>query len=342
MKDIKNYNFEDFILDESFSNFAKGLNKEDVKLWEEWMNKNYDNKQIAFEAKTSIKSLNFKKENLPNEFINNEWSRLSKQLNINKDKFHTIGKSKHIIKTWHFVAAIVIFFAIMGGILLTNKAIITKAKLAVTEIIVPHGQIKNILLPDSTIVYLNAGTKLSYYEDYGKKVREVYLEGEAYFDVIYNKNKPFIIQTCENKIKVLGTAFNVSAYLNDNIHQTSLVRGKISIAHNGGNESVMSPNQNYLLIRNKNESKIYKVENINKYSSWKDGAIFFRNQRFLDITRRLERTHNLVFKHYNKEVLNLRYTGKFSINDDISKILNIIKLTTPLEYEIKNDTVIIR
>ena len=201
---------------------------------------------------------------------------------------------------------------------------------------------KNTLLPDSTLVFINSGTKLIYDSDFGKKNRQVYLEGEAYFDIKHNSKKLFIVHTFEYDIKVLGTAFNVSAYLGDNIHKTSLERGKIAIIDKARKVTILMPDETHLLIRNKKQNKTYKVEDITKFSSWRNGKILFLNQTFKDIAKKLERTHNLVFKHYNKDVMNLRYTGEFSIDDDISKILNIIKLTTPLEYEIRNDTIMIR
>ena len=97
-----------------------------------------------------------------------------------------------------------------------------------------------------------------------------------------------------------------------------------------------------MLLCNKNRSKIFKTENVEIYSSWKDGKIIFRNQRFADIARKLERSHNIVISIQNTKIENLRYTGEFSINDDIRKILEIIDHATSVNYEIKKDTIFIR
>lgn len=210
-----------------------------------------------------------------------------------------------------------------------------------SEIVVPKGQIKNILLPDGTLVFLNSDTKFSYNSNLGKKNREVFLEGEAYFNVTYNSSKPFIVHTCENEIKVIGTAFNVKAYPGGNIHQTSLERGKIMISYKNEESLMLNANQTYLLIRDSNSSKVFNTEKVEEYSSWTEGRIILRNHRFSDIAKDLERSHKVIFDIQKKEILNTRYTGEFSRNDDISKILEIISLTSHFNFEITRDTIII-
>jgi len=336
MNKYTNYTFEDFILDESFNNYALKVIDEDTLYWENWFNKNHINIKIAIDACKCIQSVKFKKNKLPEQFKNNEWALLSQKLQFGKK---TKIKRNKIVLMRKYVAAFVLLIGLFNVIYFSSDLFNISEEITYTKIYTPKGKIRTILLPDSTLVYLNSDTKLKYGSDFGKNNREVYLEGEAYFDVIHNPNKTFIVHTSEYDIKVLGTAFNVSAYLYDNIYQTSLERGKISIIDKKGKKSTLNPDEIHLLIRNKKQSKIYRIENINKYSSWRKGEIFFCNQSFKNIARELERTYNIHFYINKKEIENLKYTGKFDRNDSITKILKILKLTTEFNYTLKNDTV---
>ena len=341
MKKISDYKFEDFISDESFLDYAKGTNPDNIKLWENLLAENPGKHKTATEAKNFIQLISFKKQSLSQEFINKEWNRLNKRLDINNKRTIT-GFKKYKIKILQYAAVFAFLMVLVGSVFFSDYIFNTNDKIAYNEIITPKGQIKNVLLPDGSLVFLNSDTKLKYKSNFGTKNREVFLEGEAFFDVTQNSRKPFIVYTSENTVKVLGTAFNVSAYPDENIHQISLERGKISISHDKGKSLLLNPDETYLLLCNKNQSKIFKTENVEIYSSWKDGKIIFRNQRFADIARKLERSHNIVISIQNTKIENLRYTGEFNINDDIRKILEIISLTTPVNYEIKNDTIFIR
>ncbi|MCK5169001.1 MAG: FecR domain-containing protein [Bacteroidales bacterium] len=341
MKKKSDFQFEDFISDETFLEYAKGTNPDNIKLWETWLAENPDKNKTATEAKKFIQLINFKKQSLPHEFIDKEWDRLNKCLNI--DKQRTIsGFKKFKLKIWQYAAVFTLFISLLGAVLFSKSFFFQDKNIAYNEITALKGQIKNILLPDGSLVFLNSDTRLKYGSNFGTKKREVFLEGEAFFDVTHDSHKPFFIHTSENTVKVLGTAFNVSAYPDENIHQISLERGKISISHDKGKSAMLNANQTYLLLCNKNQSKIFKTKNVEMYSSWKDGKIIFRNQRFADITRKLERSHNIGINIQNTKIEDLRYTGEFNINDDIRKILEIISLTTSINYEIKKDTIFIR
>ena len=341
MKKHTHDKFEGSIPDESFLDYTKKTNPDNSKLRENWQANNPDKLKIADEVKDNVNLLNFKKLSLPQKFIDNELNRLNKRLNI--DNKRTLPKhKKYKRKIWQYAAIFALLISLAGTLLLNKSIFNTNNQIAYYEIITPKGQIKNIILPDGSLVFLNSNTKLKYPSDFNTKKREVFLEGEAFFDITHNKHLPFYIHTLENKIKVLGTAFNISAYRNDNMHQISLERGKISISHDNLNSVTLSPYQSYVLFCNENQSKISKPKNIEIYSSWKEGKLIFRNQRFEDIARKLERSHNIAINIQNAKIRNLRYTGEFNINDDIRKILKIMSLTTPILYEIKNNTVIIK
>jgi len=341
MKDFSTYKLEDFITDESFVNYARGLDPEDIRMWEDWLEKNPAHQETVDEFRNFIIQFFPERQFLPKDFIDNEWNRLSKKIDFKNIKVSSSGKSRNKIRVWHYAAAIALLISI-SGVLFSGSIFSKFQQITYNEIVVPKGQIKNVLLPDKTLAFLNSDTKLSYDSNFGKKNREVSIEGEVYFKVAHNSNKPFIVHTCEIDIEVLGTDFNVKAYPDGNILQTSLERGKILISDHNKETHILSPNQTYLLIRDINSAKVFTTESVEEYSSWTQGKIILRNHRFIDIAKDLERSHEVIFDIRNKQIQNSRFTGEFSRNDDISKILEIISMTSQFDFEITRDTIIIK
>ncbi|NPD47414.1 FecR family protein [Lentimicrobium sp. S6] len=336
------YKLEDFILDDSFVNYATNKNQADIAKWEEWFSQNPKNLKIALDAKMLIHKLRFHKQELPKEFISEEWHKLSTRLHLNEIKRKNKGKTIFLKKIGRYAAAASILLFLASAIYYFSNSSIRDAEPIYQELCVAKGASKNIILPDGTVVFINSDSKLKYEENFEGASREVFLEGEAWFDVSHNANKPFIVHTQENDIRVLGTAFNVYAYPNENVFRTSLERGSISLSYHHGAEIELKVNQTYILHKNTQEIKLVETDNIEIYSAWKDGEIVFKNQKFTEILKTLERTHNLTFILQNKNVGKCNYTGCFTTEDDINSILAVIKLPTPFEYEIHNDTVIIK
>lgn len=336
------YKFDDFVFDDSFINYAINKNQTDIIKWEKWLSQNPKNKKTAIEAKILIQRFRFKNKELSSDFIKDEWLKLKNRLNINEIALPV--KKITVIRRnfWQYAAAASLILFFIGAIYYFTYGPKCEEIAEYHEFIVPKGEIKKTLLPDSSLVFINSDSKLKYNNCFGEEQREVFLEGEASFDVKHNAEKPFIVHTQENDITVLGTSFNVYAYSNENIFRASLERGKISVSHNNEETVELRVNQTYLLLRNSNESKIFETSNVQSFSSWKEGKIIFRNLQFTAILRKLERSHNVIFNLQNKEVGNCKYTGTFTTEDDINTILRVMKLTTLFEYEIVNDTVIIK
>ena len=333
---FKDYEFDDFVFDDSFINYATNKNQSDVIKWEKWLSHNPGNKEIAEEAELLIRHLRFKNSELSSDSIKNEWLKLRNRLNISESSHPAKNKISIRRKLWRYAAAASFILFFVSAVYYFNSSHKYEKIANYHEIIVPKGEIKKILLPDGSVVFINSDSKLKYSNYFGEKKREVFLEGEASFDVKHNAKKPFIVHTEENDMIVLGTAFNVYAYPNENIFRASLERGKISVSYNNEDAVELEVNQTYLLIRNSKQLKIFETADIQSYSSWKEGKILIRNQKFTEILRRLERSHNVIFKLQNKEVGNCKFTGTFSTEDDINAIMGVIKLPTPFEYEILN------
>jgi len=228
------------------------------------------------------------------------------------------------------------------------------------EIIVPKGRQEKIILNDGTGVWLNSGSVLKIDNNYGKKNRLVYLEGEGYFEVVHHKNMVFTIATKDYTIRDIGTKFNIKAYTADSIFETAVMDGKISVEgrFSGDNKvsTILLAKNAVLKVRHplpKDASRAYPASaspvvvlrnapNVNSYNYWKDDILVFDNLSFKDIAVQLERKYNVVILIKDDSLNNYHFSGSFNKVPDIENVLNIIQETTPISYQLAGDTIRIK
>ena len=206
----------------------------------------------------------------------------------------------------------------------------------VTELVVeaPAGSRMNFELGDGTKVWLNHGSKLKYPFTFNGKNRKVFLTGEAYFEVAHNKEIPFIVGTNSVEVKATGTTFNVSAYPDDDMVETTLVEGKVVLYRNCSNQEMKSLIPGECLKYNYNK-KVFTVEseNTNRYTAWKDGRLVFRNDSLQQITKKLARWFNVEVVITNKRVKEFTYTATFT-DETLPKVLELMTIPTPVNYKL--------
>lgn len=200
---------------------------------------------------------------------------------------------------------------------------------------VPKGGEYKIVLADGTKVWLNAETNLRYPSAFDEQQRLVYLEGEAYFEVTKDSIRPFIVKTDKMDIEVLGTAFNVSAYPEEETYKTTLIEGKVNINEHSGNQQVLHPGQQFNLSIHKLESKVLQVDT-KLATDWKDGKYIFQNENLEDILKQLSKWYNLEYEFSNDTLRKMKYSGSAYKNEPIKKLLDAISLIRPIEFKIKN------
>lgn len=195
---------------------------------------------------------------------------------------------------------------------------------------VPAGQRAEVMLADGTNVWLNAKTTLTFPSRFTKSNREVRLDGEAYFTVEHDPANPFIVNTDKYAIKVLGTEFNVAAYKNTNIFETSLLKGSVEIASLTTNESVKLTPDYRVYVENE---KLIKAP-IKYYSHflWKDGMISFENERLETIINKLQLYYDVKIKVENKKISDLLYTGKFWTKDGVEHVIKVLQIRAKFKY----------
>lgn len=206
---------------------------------------------------------------------------------------------------------------------------------------VPQAQRAHIVLADGTKVWLNSKSTLTYAADFGRTNRNVELDGEAYFEVMKNSGMPFFVNTEQNKVKVVGTSFNVCAYKGSNEFETTLVEGAVEV-YMAGNDKMITKLQKdeYLEIHNGQ----YRKTTLPSYDflRWKEGLYCFDDQPFNDMLDKLEKYYGVKFMVENQKVLDYRCTGKFKEKDGVEHILRTIQKDHAFAYEVNEEKTIIR
>ena len=198
----------------------------------------------------------------------------------------------------------------------------------------PPGQMTSVVLPDGTNILLNSGSTVTYSADFSTGKREVTLEGEAFFDVITDAERPFFVRSALMDIKVYGTSFNIQVYPEDKFISATLIEGNISVLNKNGDElKKMKPGENMYFAPENTKLTVSQV-NTEMYSSWRNGLITFRNEKLKDIARRIERWYNVEIDIRNQKLGEELYFGTILKNKPIDQIMEVLQLTTSLEYSI--------
>lgn len=191
------------------------------------------------------------------------------------------------------------------------------------EISTAYGEQKRLVLPDSSEVWLNAGSTITYPKTFTKENRVVTLDGEAYFSVRKDDAKPFIVETSQLSVKVLGTKFNVKAYANDANITTTLTSGKVEVSTQSRPPQTLKPNEQLTYDKSTSDIEISTVDTVDT-NSWVKGKIIFTNATAEEIFRTLERRYDTVIDHSTDFSASRRYTVKFLKDENLDEMLNIL------------------
>lgn len=210
-------------------------------------------------------------------------------------------------------------------------------------ITVPAGQRIQIVLPDSTKVWINAKSTLKYANNFGKRSRKVELDGEAFFEVTKNARIPFIVNTEDKQIEVVGTSFNVNAYSGTNEFETMLVEGIVDIYSANNHKIITRLTKDELFIAQGNQ---YRKKSVSSYEHlrWRDGLYCFDDAPFGIILKNLEKYYNVNFTVENPDILTHQITGKFREKDGVEHVLRTIQKDHKFSYSISEDreTIVIK
>lgn len=219
-------------------------------------------------------------------------------------------------------------------------------KLVYNTIKIPYGKKFRLQLSDGTLVHLNSGTTLKYPVKFitGEN-RQVFLDGEAFFDVAKDKNHPFIVNADELNVRVLGTHFNVSNYPEDAATDVVLVEGSVGMYEShtefdAAKNTILKPG--FKGSFNKGNAKIStKAVITDIYTSWIDGGLTFRNMTFKNIITKLERRYNVTIINKNEKLANEKFNASFK-EESIENVMSYFNDIHGIQYTIKNNQILIK
>ena len=213
------------------------------------------------------------------------------------------------------------------------------------EVIIPFGKKSKLILGDGTTVWLNAGSRFAFPPKFIGKNREVFLDGEAYFEVAKNVQKPFLISTGDIKIEVVGTKFNLSAYSSDNLSETVLLEGSVNIWDNGKlfkDKISMVPNQKATYSKSGKDIVLEPEMEPGLYIAWVEGWYQFKNESLEKVFLKLEKYYNVRFK-YDQKIISglLPVSGKLDLKDSLEEVMTVLSKVAKFKYQISGNSVII-
>lgn len=218
-------------------------------------------------------------------------------------------------------------------------------KEAMNEVVVevPIGSRSKMFLPDGTAVWLNAGSRMVYSQDFGVDDRNVLLEGEGYFEVMKNKTLPFVVRSKDLQVRVVGTKFNFRDYPSDKEVVVTLEEGKICLNNllRKGKETSLSPNERVCLDKKSGRMMVENVTAANALQ-WTHGYLFFDEELLPDIVKQLERSYNVQITIADKSLEEFRFYGNFVRQEQsIKDVLDVLSSTGNIRYTISDRDIVL-
>ena len=215
------------------------------------------------------------------------------------------------------------------------------------EVIIPAGKKSHLILEDGTSVWLNAGSKMAFPTKFDGKKREVFLDGEAYFEVAHDQDKPFFVNTENISVKVLGTKFNISAYKTDELAETVLIEGRVTVSEKSVlgymmEKAILNPNQKASYNRNNRSISVVNVQDVDISIAWIEGMFRFSQQSLHEVLNKLERYYNVQFIYDSEFSTSDLITGKLDLNVPLEKAMRALADVASLQIEIKDGNVYIK
>jgi ferric-dicitrate binding protein FerR (iron transport regulator) len=278
-------------------------------------------------------------------------------------------KVKRLVLQGISVAAVFCIAFFLGTLSIRNRNIVSPersvASAGYSEIKAPLGAKSEIKLNDGTEVLLNAGSSIKYNNDFNLANRNLELEGEAYFKVAKNLNLPLVVNAGNINIKATGTEFNVKAYTDEGIIETTLVNGEVEISHKGNKDNeqilVLKPNQKAIYAEQSDKLTLEKIKEIEpkaietvkistanllvssktdveQVTAWTKNKLIIRSENLESLCIKLQRKYNVTFVFRDEEIKKHRFSGVL-LDETLQQIMDVIKLTAPVDYIIDKKVV---
>lgn len=356
------YSVEDFVLDPEFKKWVLNPDAETKIYWEEYLKRNPSKNQDIVLARKILLNLSRNTAHVDENRIMATWSNIEKSLDeIKPDEFE--GKiipldSQSSLKKYPFyinsisrhnqlyriVAILAVAFMLAFSLQYVSKpkvTLLSEIPVEYQEHIAPPGVKSNLTLRDGSKVVLNSGSSLRYVKNFESHQREVELIGEAFFEVIKDPNRPFIVKTGQVSTQVLGTSFNVKAFENE-VLEVSLLTGLVEVS-----VDLEVPQSVNLVpgeaIRFKSESQNIQKGGFDpeRVLAWTQKTIVFENTQMAEIKRVLENWYGVEIQFLNNPARDLEISARFN-DQTLKEVLEGLSYSARFDYEIENEKVFLK
>lgn len=306
------YTTADFVNDESFTNYVKAADQQATLFWEKWIHDHPSSLEKVNEAKEIIGLLSLGKDPLKEEFYESLKNRIDNTISSQKSDYQPVTKK---IFPFFKIAAILTGLVIGAGLLfyMRNKT----ENIALLTVSVPYGQTKTIVLPDSSTVILNANSSVKYPKNWDKTNRQIWLNGEAYFQIkhIEQKNQPpvaFIVHANLTEVSVLGTVFNVNTQADSTM--VTLVSGKVGLKHK--NQSLILAPGEYATCKKGEIAFRRKAGDVEQSTSWVNGKYIFKNVTADEVCHKLSAYYGKKYLIKDQSIRTREFSGTLELKNE--------------------------
>jgi ferric-dicitrate binding protein FerR (iron transport regulator) len=246
---------------------------------------------------------------------------------------------KQIRRICFRAAAVLLPFLLIGGIFFQlNSRVNLFNGVDYDEVYIPKGERVQFLFQDGSKAYINADSKIRYPKQFGLFDRKIFLEGEAYFVVAPNANRPFVVEVEKTSIRVLGTSFNVEAYPEDDHIRVSLDEGKINMISAAKKNNYLNSGERIIYDKATDSCTVIRAVDTKLVSMWKNDVIAFKNASLQEVLKTLNRWYNVSFVVEDPHAYTYSYTF-ISENTLLEKVLHDLEKIAPVQFTYENNIV---
>jgi ferric-dicitrate binding protein FerR (iron transport regulator) len=309
--------------------------QEESLMINEWMNENHENQQIYHDL---WRAYMFTSPDVDLFIPDKEavWSKIINKISIPGPK-----RESWVIQLTKIAAVALIFFLIgMAVQYFLTKNISPEFLNQYSTMIVPEGQKSMIVLSDGSSIWLNSGSTLKYQNSFNSQIREVEIEGEAYFEVKEDKTRMFRVKSGAAYVEVYGTAFNVKNYKEEKKLEVTVENGNVGVMKDGHRLADLTKGKQVIINEETNEIRLNSVA-VDVVTAWKNDELIFEGTPFEEVIRYLERWYGVNITIEEKMKKKHNYTFKVK-TETLRELLKLLKVITPLQYTIDGKNVTIR
>jgi ferric-dicitrate binding protein FerR (iron transport regulator) len=332
----QNFTEEQFAADEYFQQWVLHADKEKDLFWSSWLNENPDRQDAVFKARRMVEELAANEYGMP-PLSAGEKEAIKENIYRHLKLDRPFSLPGHKKRRWLWPAAAAVLLIAISAYLLNRSGKHDALLVARTE----AGETREIVLPDSSVVILNARSSLQYNNDFSKQsTREVYLEGNAFFKVKKDAHKPFIVHASSLAVSVLGTQFNVDA--RSPAAQVVLTSGKVKITPKENEQAAA-----YMLPGEKikwdtlQQSLVKTKTDVQVYSAWTDKVWRFRETTLEDIGRLIREYYGVEVIFKNEKSRNVKMSAVIPVTD-LKTFVRVISKTLRVQIEETNSQLLIQ